>query len=187
EVLAMGKLLWLIRQDEYDLVIMDGPATGHIVAHLASPSSVGELAAGGLLAEQTVWMLEMLADVDVSGVVAVTLPEEGPAHESEILLDALRAETQVAVVGCVLNRMPAPVGSRADRATLEALIGGATTVSPLTQGLLTQRKGVDVRQQYAAGWARRVAATAAPATTWSVAADPVDPVTSLVEMIDDEW
>ncbi len=37
EVLAVGKVAEEIRQDRFDLVIVDGPATGHVVPMLSTP------------------------------------------------------------------------------------------------------------------------------------------------------
>ena len=106
--MAMGKLLWTIRRDEFDLVVMDGPATGHVLGHLDAPWSVGELAAGGLLGQQTGWMQDMLVDPEITSLVAVTRPEEGPIEETVELLSSLSDAGRVAIAGVVINRAPAP-------------------------------------------------------------------------------
>ncbi len=43
EILTVGKLLWEVREDHYDLVVVDASATGHIVGQLAAPQAINEL------------------------------------------------------------------------------------------------------------------------------------------------
>jgi anion-transporting ArsA/GET3 family ATPase len=40
EILTIGKLLWEVREDHYDLVVVDASATGHIVGQLAAPEAI---------------------------------------------------------------------------------------------------------------------------------------------------
>src|SRR5205823_11109303 len=61
EILTVGKPVWETRQRNYDIVVVDAVATGHIVAQLRAPQAINELVQVGLVRQQTGWMLELLA------------------------------------------------------------------------------------------------------------------------------
>jgi anion-transporting ArsA/GET3 family ATPase len=105
EILTIGKLGWEVRERTYDLVVVDAPATGHIVGQLRAPQAINELVKVGLVREQTGWLKEILADARQTGVVIVASPEEMPVTESLELIDRLRDETDVDVASIVVNRV----------------------------------------------------------------------------------
>lgn len=105
EILAVGKLCWEVRERNYDLVIVDAEATGHIVAQVDAPSILSNLVQVGVIREQTKWMQEMLHDKATTGVVVVTTPEEMPVLETVQLLDTLQNTTKVGVAAVVANRV----------------------------------------------------------------------------------
>ena len=105
EILAVGKLCWEVRERNYDLVIVDAEATGHIVAQVDAPSILSNLVQVGVIREQTRWMQEMLHDKSSTGVVVVTTPEEIPVLETVQLLDILQKTTRVGVAAVVANRV----------------------------------------------------------------------------------
>lgn len=194
EVLVLGRLLWALRDDEYDLVVMDGPATGHVVAHLASPDSVGGLAAGGLLGEQTAWMREMLGDPERSGALVVSLPAPGPIAETHELLQAIAAETDIERTDVVMNRMPEPAGLRADR-ELVARLAAATpgSLDPGVVELVGRRAAVDRRQAGAAASVRHLRDLRPGLEVWSLPAvesaahEATSLLDSMVAAMSDEW
>jgi len=55
EILTVGKLVWEVAADNYDLVVVDAAASGHIVGQLAAPQSINELVQVGLVRNQTGW------------------------------------------------------------------------------------------------------------------------------------
>ncbi len=54
EILTVGKFLWEVKQDHYDLVVVDASATGHIVGQLAAPQAINELVQVGWYATRPV-------------------------------------------------------------------------------------------------------------------------------------
>ena len=90
----MGKLTWEVREDHYDLVVVDASASGHIVGQLAAPDAINELVQVGLVRDQTGWMLDILGDPAQTGVVIVAAPEEMPVQETIELAARLRDEIQ---------------------------------------------------------------------------------------------
>ena len=105
EILTVGKLCYEVRERHYDLVVVDAPATGHIISQLAAPQAINELVKVGLIRSQTDWMLDILSDRRQTGVVAVTTPEEMPVSETLELAGRVADETTVRLSAVVVNRV----------------------------------------------------------------------------------
>jgi hypothetical protein len=87
EILAIGKLCHEVRVRNYDLVVVDAEASGHIVAQIDAPRAIRELVQVGMVRDQTEWMLDILGDHDRTGLVVVATPEEMPVSETIELVD----------------------------------------------------------------------------------------------------
>lgn len=105
EILTVGKVAWEVKERNYDLVIVDSVASGHIVGQLNAPVGINELVQVGLVRNQTQWMLDILEDPDQTGVVIVSAPEEMPTTETIELAGRLRDETRVELAAVVVNRV----------------------------------------------------------------------------------
>ncbi len=117
EVLVVGKLAYEVRENHYDIVIVDASATGHVVGQLASPAAIHELVRVGLVREQTDWMLDILHDPAVTGTAIVAVPEEMPVTETLELSHRLGAETEVDLAAVIVNRvLPELFGEREEAA-----------------------------------------------------------------------
>ncbi len=113
EILGVGKLCYEVRERHYDLVVVDGEATGHIVSQIGAPKVIADLVQVGLVRDQTQWMIDILDDPMRTGVAVVTTPEEMPVTETIELLARLRAETGVDVNTLIANRvLPATFNRR---------------------------------------------------------------------------
>ena len=104
EILVVGKLCYEVRQNTYDLIVVDPPASGHVISQLGVAGDVGELIQLGLVKNQTEWMLEILADPERSVALLVATPEETPIEEALDLAGRIRTETPVHLEGAVVNR-----------------------------------------------------------------------------------
>lgn len=118
EVLAVGKVCWEVKENHYDIVIVDAEASGHVVAQISSPRTINSLVPRGPLRDQTRWMLGILDDPAQTGVIIVTTPEELPVTESVELAGRLRRETGTQVAAVVVNA--AEPGTSAGAASLAA-------------------------------------------------------------------
>ena len=121
EILTVGKLAYEARERHYDLVVADAAASGHVVGQLAAPRAIDELVHVGPVHDQTGWMLDVLGDPAVTGLVIVTTPEEMPVNETVDLVGRLRAETNVEVSAIVVNRVLPELFSRGDEEVFERL------------------------------------------------------------------
>jgi anion-transporting ArsA/GET3 family ATPase len=121
EILVVGKLCWEVRERHYDLVVVDAPASGHIVGQLAAPQAIADLVKVGVVRDQTGWMLDILADADQTGVVIVSTPEEMPVTETLELAGRLATETVADLAAVVVNRVLPELFSRGEEEVFNAL------------------------------------------------------------------
>jgi anion-transporting ArsA/GET3 family ATPase len=143
EILTVGKVCWEVRESiegraDWDLVVVDAPASGHVLAQLDSPRAIRELVHVGAVREQTESMTRLLADPLITGLCVVTTPEEMPVNEAIDLIERARKEVDVPLVPMIVNRvLPEPL-TRADEPVVAALREPAATA------LLTERIGPGV-------------------------------------------
>jgi anion-transporting ArsA/GET3 family ATPase len=140
EILTIGKIVWEVRESiegraDFDLVIVDAAASGHIVAQLGAADAIRELVDVGPLRTQTQWVSELLADPAITAVNLVTTPEEMPVVETIELVDKIRDEVAVPLGAVVVNRVLPELFTRADEETFEAMR------APQPRELLTARVG----------------------------------------------
>ena len=175
EILTVGKLCWEVRESHYDLVVVDAPASGHIIGQLAAPQAINDLVKVGLIRSQTDWMLDILSDPGQTGLVAVCTPEEMPVSETLELATRVREETTVRMSAVVVNRvLPELFGQReeeifeqlrapdVERVLSERAAGTVTPVLEAARLAVTMRRTRSAHlQRLQAGLARR--APGAPA------------------------
>jgi anion-transporting ArsA/GET3 family ATPase len=125
EILAVGKLCWEVREEHYDIVIVDAEATGHIVAQIDAPSILSGLVQVGVIREQSKWMQEILRDAARTGVVVVSTPEEMPVIETHQLISEIEERTQVSIAAVVANRSPRVVLQERDIESFNTLLDNA--------------------------------------------------------------
>ena len=105
EILTVGKVVWEVREANWDLVVVDASATGHIVGQLTAPQAINELVQVGAIRTQTDWMVDILGDTATTGLVIVATPEEMPVNETIELAGRIESETNVDLAAVVVNRV----------------------------------------------------------------------------------
>ncbi len=126
EILTIGKVCWEVRESiegraDWDIVIVDAAATGHVIAQLGAADAIGELVAVGPVRGQTQWMSELLADPAITALNVVTTPEEMPVAETIDLVARARTELNVPLGAVIVNRVLPELFTRDDEATFEEL------------------------------------------------------------------
>ncbi len=134
----LGKAWWHTTElsgerPKYDLVILDGPASGHAVAMLRTPSAVMTAMPKGPLGRDAALARALLSDPARTTALLVTLPEELPARETVILASDLRA-LGVPVGPLVVSSMPP--AEAADPA-LAKVLEASDAAPPALAGLFT--------------------------------------------------
>lgn len=126
EILTVGKVVWEVREAiegraDWDLVVVDAAATGHIVAQLGAPEAIRELVSVGLVKTQTEWMSEILADPQITALNVVATPEEMPVSETIELVERVRAELTVPLGAVIVNRVLPELFTRRDDGVFAAM------------------------------------------------------------------
>jgi anion-transporting ArsA/GET3 family ATPase len=135
EILTVGKLCWEVREAHYDIVVVDAPASGHVIGQLAAPQAINDLVKVGLIRGQTDWMLDILSDPHKTGLVAVCTPEEMPVNETLELVTRVREETTVRTSAVIVNRVLPELFSQPEERIFEQLR------EPEVEAMLSERAG----------------------------------------------
>jgi anion-transporting ArsA/GET3 family ATPase len=109
ELLTIGKV-WELAQpqrrakgaQEYDIVIVDAPATGHGLALLQSPRAFAQAASVGPIARQGRRIAETLADRELTALAAVATPESAAVEELLELRSALPQPLDAVIANAVV-------------------------------------------------------------------------------------
>jgi anion-transporting ArsA/GET3 family ATPase len=122
DVLVLGKIKQLEREERADLIVVDAPATGHAITFLTSASGLVNAARGGPLRTQAADVVELLADPSRCRVILVTLPEDMPV--SETIESAFTLEDKAGVqLGPVIVNATDPVPEGLEHSAQEAAAG----------------------------------------------------------------
>ena len=108
DILVLGKVKQVERAGVADLVIVDAPATGHVMTFLSSARGLLDAARSGPVRTQAADVVELLSDPARCQVVLVTLPEEMPVNEVVEAAYQLEDRIGVALGPVVVNACLAP-------------------------------------------------------------------------------
>ena len=130
ELVTIGAV-WDLVQDRrwrkdlpnYDLVIVDAPASGHGVAILRTPKTFGDIARVGPLAQQAYRIAEWLQDGRRAGYLAVALAQEMPVAETIELERTLRTTLGRPLEAVLVNAVLPRRFSTAEQRDVAALPG----------------------------------------------------------------
>jgi anion-transporting ArsA/GET3 family ATPase len=132
ELVTIGKIWELAQGDrkvkkgrQYDLVIVDAPATGHGIGFLQTPRTFAGIARVGPIHSQAQELDRFITDHDTTGVAIVSIPEEMPVNESASLEETLTKEVGVAVDRVYMNAMYPERFDKGDAGQLEKALGSA--------------------------------------------------------------
>lgn len=103
DIVVLGKIKQLERSDEYDLIVVDGPAAGHAITFLTSAAGLADAVSSGPVRAQADEVLELLHDPERCQVVLVTLPETTPVNEVVETAYALEDDVGVQLGPVVVN------------------------------------------------------------------------------------
>ena len=136
---------WDKRRRGYDLVIVDGPATGHAIGMLRTAGTFADIARVGPIASQSRRVRAWLGDPGKTGYLAVTLPGELPVSEtlqlSDRIEDALGRRLEAVVVNGVL-----PDRFTADEESAVVAAAGDGAEAPLVVASARTRAAVQIEQ-----------------------------------------
>ena len=108
---VLGKAWWhttemVAGRPRYDLVLFDGPATGHATLMLKIPQAILDAMPKGPLAKDARAIRDLLCDATRSALMIVTLAEELPAREARELAGAVRGALEMPLAPLLVNAVP---------------------------------------------------------------------------------
>jgi anion-transporting ArsA/GET3 family ATPase len=191
ELVTIGKI-WELAQPErrvkggrqYDLVVVDAPATGHGVGFLQTPRTFANIARVGPIRSQAETLDKFIRNRRKTGVQIVSAPEEMPVNETATLERDLTGEVGVAVDRIVMNGMYPELFSdgEADRLAGVAEEGDGVVRAACRTAVRESRRARSQREQLA----RLEELTQAPVTTLPFVFEPelgVEQVGVLAEVL----
>ncbi len=116
---------------EYDLVILDAPATGHGLDMMRVPQVIVNVAPPGLLRREAERAIALFTDPTRCGAIVVTLPEDMPTNESIMLYRALEDELRIEVPALVVNQVLPQLFQKEERPVLTELPAKLERDSPI--------------------------------------------------------
>jgi len=129
------------RRRRYDLVIVDGPATGHAIKMLRTPRNLATLVPGGPLGKAARRLLTLLGDRRRTQVVLVSLPEEMAVRESIETYEVIAGDLALHVARPVVNRVFPRQFTGAEAALLNAEQNGSAVVTAARFAIAARREG----------------------------------------------
>lgn len=125
DLLVLGKIKQLVREDGHDVIIIDGPAAGHAVDLLRAPRTLKRTIPGGPIAQQADDVLQMFTESDKLRVTLVTRPAMTPVSElletSREITDNLHVTLAPVVVNGIHTGVPAGVTAGQDKSLHAAI------------------------------------------------------------------
>ncbi len=133
EIGTLYQLVFLLRSDRWDHIIVDLPATGHALGLVSLPRTVLRVVPVGMIGDAIREGLDAMTNPERGGAVVVTLPEDMPVTESLELAGGLSA-LSVPLRGMVLNQMPRQAFTAPQLSAVAAHLDGRDGSEPLLLG-----------------------------------------------------
>jgi anion-transporting ArsA/GET3 family ATPase len=116
DILVLGKVKQLERQQVADLIVLDAPAAGHAITFLQSANGLLDAVDVGPINTQARDVVELLSDPARTQVLLVTLAEETPVNELVETAFALEDRVGVSLGPVVVNGLYPDVALDVDAA-----------------------------------------------------------------------
>jgi anion-transporting ArsA/GET3 family ATPase len=156
ELVTIGKIWELAQPDrrvkkaeQYDLVIVDAPATGHGIGFLQTPRTFANIARVGPVHSQAQALDRFITDHDATGVAIVSWPEEMPVNESASLEESLTGDIGMAVDRVYMNALYPERFTKGEASELERALDDADgpALAALRAALSEHRRSRSQRAQ----------------------------------------
>lgn len=144
DILVLGKI-WYLEQGpgsggtkhDFDTIIVDAPAAGHMLTFLAAPMGLANMVSVGPVRRQSDWLVEMLRDPKRTRVHLVTLAEEMPVSETIETSVALESTIGITAGPVFANSIYTELFTNNEKKELEAI-----TTQHRVDELATEAKSV---------------------------------------------
>jgi len=149
ELTTIGKAWELSQQqrkygsgEDYDLVILDAPASGHGLAMLQAPRTFAEIARVGPIRRRADGIHDFVRDPKRTGVVSVALPQEMPVNETIEFRRKLKDELGMATDVVIVNQLLPERFTSEDAERIETVNGahGSEDVAAALRAALSEHR-----------------------------------------------
>ncbi len=152
ELVSMMKISQLTRagrkrDSDYDLVVVDAPATGHALGLLRSPQTFGAIARVGPIAGQTDKVRELLSDPASTAYLGVALATDMAVTEALELQDALEQQLSLPLQAVIVNGLLPRRFTAAELDRITKLAAHSKKDEKLTQSAARAAKAVHERSR----------------------------------------
>ena len=156
EVMSLGRI-WRWEgmggksKPDYDLIIVDAPATGHGLNLLRLPKMLADMIRVGPIASQIRDLQRLLQDPDKTCLTLVALPEELSINETIGLYDAAENELSMPISTIFMNKVYDRLFSSEDRLKIEDLrisCSQENKIRPLLKAAQHRMLRIDTQQFY---------------------------------------
>ena len=105
ETMLLGRIYHACElEGQYDHILFDAPASGHLLSLLTTPKAILSTGVGGPLVREVQKVQALLSECGKTGLVLTCLPPPLVASETVDFLHRLLAEAPIEIVGLVLNK-----------------------------------------------------------------------------------
>jgi len=153
ELVAINKIFTLFKQRdetnmlEYDLVLVDLPATGHAISFLGLPVLLGQLVGVGPIRKMIEKYQTLFTDSQTTAVNLVTLAEEMPVAETIELYQAISKKLTLPMGNLFVNAVVEQVFDESEVAAMKKLEAVAGNLEALDAALLPARYSMKQQQR----------------------------------------
>jgi len=146
----LGKVWFHTTEPSWDLVIMDGPATGHLLTMLAIPLAILDTVPEGPLTRPASATLSLLRDPARAAMVIVTLAEDLPSNEAIELANHQQQGVRMPLGPLVVNQLYPPRFATGPSARAVASLpeGCDAALEPLLRSARTAQRRRALNERY---------------------------------------
>jgi anion-transporting ArsA/GET3 family ATPase len=129
EILVTGKIYYEENATEngvrrWDLIVVDGAPTGHVVSQLGAARHLAELVRTGPIHDQALRIADLFSDPARTALVLVTIVEEMPVNETIDLAKRFEDETDIHPVALIVNQLQPDLVAEVPVIEVEKLVRG---------------------------------------------------------------
>ena len=150
ELMCLGKLYNLVTDSKYDLIVFDGPATGHAALMLRVPRTIGTAVRTGPLHTNALKIQMLLENAALTRIVIVALAEEMAVREALDLARLVTVELAMHLGPLIANRVTPQLFDRAEIDALTALPDASPMIGRLARAAAARFERASVEARHVA-------------------------------------
>jgi Anion-transporting ATPase len=150
ELMCLGKLYDLVSDSKYELIVFDGPSTGHAALMLRVPRTTGAAVRTGPLHHNALKIQLMLENDMTTRVVIVALAEEMAIREGMELANYVTGDLAMHLGPMIVNRVTRQLFDRTEIDALHAVTAASPALTRMTRAATARFDRANAEAQYVA-------------------------------------